>query len=235
MVSVGSDKDVSRVSTGPGADAAREAHALLQGDGDRYYARERLRWLRKCLDELGERPAAMLDFGCSGGGVTSADYFAQLSIRSLVGVEVTANRDRAAEPLGVSESATFVHVADYRATESMDLAFTHGVIPHMPERDRAAAAVLVFRSLKSGGLFAFWNHNPWSPGARLTWNGSSNGHGRPLAPPDARRLLRGVGFDIVHTTSTFYFPRTLSWCRPLEPMLAQLPLGREYMVLARKP
>jgi predicted TPR repeat methyltransferase len=234
MVSVGSDKDVVHESTRPSGRTARDDHAVLHSDGDRYYARERLRWLRKCLDELGESPAAMLDFGCSGV-VTSAEYFDQLSIRSLVGVEVTAKCDDKAASLGVSDRATFVHVADYRATESMDLAFTHGVIPHMSERDRAAAAVLVFRSLKSGGLFAFWHHNPWSPRARLTVNGSSNGHGRAFAPPDARRLLRGVGFDIVHTTSTFYFPRTIQWCRPLEPMLATLPLGREYMVLARKP
>jgi hypothetical protein len=211
--------------------SGRVEHALHEGD--RYYARGRLRWLRKCLDDLGERPATMLDFGCSNG-VPSTDYFAQLHIHSVVGVEVSATRERGDQFLGATERATFVHVVDYRATESMDLAFTHGVIPRMSDRDRAAAAVLVFRSLKSGGLFAFWDRNPWNQRFR-TSAGSSNGHARALAPADARRLLRGVGFDIVHTTSAFVFPRTLSWCRPLEPLLAGLPLGREYMVLARKP
>jgi predicted TPR repeat methyltransferase len=232
MTSVSSDKGIAEGGTGLIGRSGRAEHALH--DGDRYYARGRLRWLRKCLDDLGERPVAMLDFGCSSG-VTSADYFTQLRIHSLVGVEVSATRNRSAASLGATDGATFVHVADYRATESMDLAFTHGVIPRMPDRDRAAAAVLVFRSLKSGGLFAFWDRNPWNPRLRLTSTGSSNAHARLLAPADARRLLRGVGFDIVHTTSTFVFPRTLSWCRPLEPLLAGLPLGREYMVLARKP
>ena len=232
MISMGSDQGVAEGSTSPVGRSGRAEQALHEGD--RYYARGRLRWLRKCLDDLGERPATMLDFGCSNG-VTSADYFTQLRIHSLVGVEVSATRDRSAEALGATERATFVHVADYRATESMDLAFTHDVIPRMSERERAAAAVLVFRSLKSGGLFAFWDRNPWNQRLRLPSMGSSNGHARALAPADARRLLRGVGFDIVHTTSTFIFPRTLSWCRPLEPLLAGLPLGREYMVLARKP
>ena len=228
MISVGSDKNVADGSTGLIERSGRGGHTLH--DGDRYYARGRLRWLRKCLDDLGERPVAMLDFGCSSG-VTSADYFAQLRIHSLVGVEVSATSDRA-ESLDATARATFVHVADYRATESMDLAFTHDVFPRMSDRDRAAAAVLVFRSLKSGGLFAFWDRNQR---LRLPSTGSSNGRARALAPADARRLLRGVGFDIVHTTSTFVFPRTLTWCRPLEPLLAGLPLGREYMVLARKP
>src|SRR5215207_4538102 len=138
MVSVGSDKGVAGASTGPIERLDRAEHGLH--DGDRYYARGRLRWLRKCLDDLGERPAAMLDFGCSNV-MTSADYFAQLRIHSLVGVEVSATRDRSAESLAAHDRATFVHVADYRATESMDLAFTHDVIPRMVERDRAAAVV----------------------------------------------------------------------------------------------
>ena len=232
MISVGSDNDVAEGTAEP-IERSRRAEEALH-EIDRYYARGRLRRLRKCLDDLGERPAAMLDFGCSGGA-TSADYFAQLRIHSLVGVDVSATREVRAEVLGAAERATFMHVADYRATESMDLAFSHAVIPRMPERDRAAAAVLVFRSLKSGGLFVFSDRSPWAQRLRPTSTASSNGHTRPLAPADARRLLRGVGFDIVHTTSTFVFPKTLSWCRPLEPVLAGLSLGREYMVLARKP
>jgi hypothetical protein len=232
MASVGSGKQQGDGRPGAGGHAGRHEYAV--DSYDLYYARGRLRWLRKCLDELGERPATLLDFG-GGHGATSSDFFTQLTIRSLVGVEVSSTRDHPAELLGTTDNVTFMHVADYRATASMDLAFTHAVIPRMTERERAAAAVLVFRSLKSGGLFAFWAHNPWNPRSRLSANGASRRPARPLTPPDARRLLRGVGFDIVHTTSTFYFPPMLSWCHPLEPMLAPLPLGSQYMVLARKP
>jgi hypothetical protein len=94
----------------------------------------------------------------------------------------------------------------------------------------------VYRSLKPGGLFAFWENNPWNPGTRLIMSRVSfDRDAITLAPPEARQLLRGVGFDIVHTTSAFYFPRALRWCRVMEPMLAPIPLGGQYMVLARKP
>jgi hypothetical protein len=232
MASVGSGKQQGDGRPGASGHAGRHEYAV--DSRDLYYARGRLRWLRKCLDELGERPATLLHFG-GGHGAMTAEFFAQLAIRSLVGVEVSPASTHPAELLGTTDNVTFVHVADYRATASMDLAFTHAVIPRMTERERAAAAVLVFRSLKSGGLFAFWAQNPWNPLARLSANGSSGRPARPFTPPDARRLLRGVGFDIVHTTSMFYFPPLLSWCRPLEPMLASLPLGGQYMVLARKP
>jgi SAM-dependent methyltransferase len=227
---------------GPGVGDGSGVTGRGAHDRDRYFARERLRWLRRCLDELGERPASLLDFGCRDGA-TSADFFAHLAISSLVGVDVSATASPVRQSSSIDDPSTFVHVADYRATGSMDLAVTHDVIPRMPPRDRAAAAVLVFRSLKSGGLFAFWDRNPWNPSVRLALygrsnggsNDRSNGAGSPLTPADARRLLRGVGFDIVHTTSTSYFPRTLTLFRPLEPVLAPLPLGKQYMVLARKP
>src|SRR4051812_37636790 len=58
MISMGSDKGVAEGSTSPVGRSGRAEQALHEGD--RYYARGRLRWLRKCLDDLGERPAAML-------------------------------------------------------------------------------------------------------------------------------------------------------------------------------
>jgi hypothetical protein len=43
-----------------------------------------------------------------------------------------------------------------------------------------------------------------------------------------------MGFQLMHTSSRFYFPRWLKGLRPLEPALASLPLGGEYLVLGRK-
>jgi SAM-dependent methyltransferase len=200
-----------------------------------YYARERVRWLRRCLDELGERPATMLDFGC-GDGLGTPHFFSHLPIRSLLGVDVRRDLLAVAEDAAAHADASYVHLGDYRATESMDLAYTCGAFGRLPWRERTAAAVLVLRSLKPGGLFALWEHNPWSPSTLWNGNGKSTRRAEPaVTPTEARQLLRGVGFDIVHTTSTFYFPRAVSWCRAIEPMLATIPLGGQYMVLARKP
>jgi hypothetical protein len=55
-----------------------------------------------------------------------------------------------------------------------------------------------------------------------------------LTAGEARRLLRGAGFEIVRTDFLFIFPRVLSWCRGLEPLVARLPLGAQYQVLCRK-
>ena len=56
-----------------------------------------------------------------------------------------------------------------------------------------------------------------------------------LFPHEARRLLRQAGLDIVLTDSLFIFPASLAGLRPLEPRLCKLPIGGQYLVLARKP
>lgn len=56
-----------------------------------------------------------------------------------------------------------------------------------------------------------------------------------LAAPEARRLLRAAGFDILRTDFLFIFPRMLRWSRGIEPLISRLPLGAQYQVLCRKP
>jgi len=201
---------------------------------DDLVARGRARWLRKCLDELDEHPAHAIALGWERAATT--ELFAHVGIQSLTAVAVGREPDHTNDPRSPAEKTTYVHVSAYRATQSADLAVVAGLLGRMPARERSAAAVLMFRSLKSGGLFAMWEMNPWSPVALL---GASPKRSRDVAegivPPDARRLLRGVGFDIVNTTSTFFLPRALAWVHLRWPLLAPIPIGAEYMVLARKP
>lgn len=195
-------------------------------------ARGRVRWLRHCLDALGERPANMVSLGWDHGSTTS-EFFASLHIRTLTTIDVARQRSLTRELRSADGKAAYIHVSDYRATESADLAFTHGVFEQLTQEDRVAAAVLVFRSLKPGGLFAVWQNNPWSPsgflGARETPFGEP---GPVITAGTVRRLVRGVGFDVVHTSSAILLPDALAWCQPL---LSPIPIGKQYMVLARKP
>ena len=224
-----------------GARAAADSRLEPRLDGrrpddrpDAFLARSRARWLRRCLDALGERPKHVIMLG-RGLGSASSELFGNLLIKSLVTVDVAPERSHDGVLRSADGKATLMHVSDYRASESADLAFAQGVFDHMPERERSAAAVLAYRSLSPGGLFAVWQRNPWSPGAMLNVREADDGGSVNLTARDTRRLLRGVGFDIVHTTSPLFLPQSLSWCAPLEPILAPIPIGGEYMVLARKP
>jgi len=125
---------------------------------------------------------------------------------------------------------------NHQPAADFDLAFCNGVFHHIPLSERADAVNHVLRSLKPGGIFALWENNPWNPGTRYVMSKIPfDRDAITLAPPNARKLLHDGGFEILQTDFQFFFPRPLCWFRGLEPLLAKIPLGAQYQVLARKP
>ena len=55
-----------------------------------------------------------------------------------------------------------------------------------------------------------------------------------LTPPSARTLLQDGGFEMVRTDFRFIFPKALRAFRKIEDFVYKLPLGTQYMILARK-
>ena len=215
----------------------------LTGETKDYYARGRMQWVAKRLRELGASdPHTVLDFGCGLGNGTPL-FFEHLHAQRVVGVDVSeglleraratyANEPRASFHTIETQSAP--RTGDFDARGIADLAFVNGVFHHIPVADRPGALAYIRRSLKPGGLFAFWENNPWNPGTRYIMSRVSfDANAITITPPEARGLLRAAGFTIVRTDFLFVFPRQLKLLRPLEPLLASLPLGGQYLVLCR--
>ena len=207
----------------------------LTGEGKEYYARGRMRWLAKRLREMGAtNPQTILDFGCGLGNGTP-HFFEYLGAKRVVGVDVSDGLlDRARAAFAGEPRVSFHRISSYEAPGSADVAFVNGVFHHIPPADRAQALAYVRRTLKPGGLFAFWENNPWNPGTRYIMRRVSfDANAITITPPEAQSMLRDAGFAIVRTDFLFYFPRALRLLRPLERALASLPLGGQYLVLCR--
>lgn len=216
-------------------DEALAAGLSVTGEDKDYYARGRMHWLAGRLRALGvAAPETVLDFGC-GLGASTPLFLDILGAKRVVGVDVSEGLlDRARESFAGEPRARFHAIASYEAPASADLAFVNGVFHHIPVADRAEALRYVRRTLRPGGLFAFWENNPWNPGTRYIMSRVSfDENAITITPPEARGLLRGAGFAVVETTALFIFPRALRWLRPLERLVARLPLGGQYMVLCR--
>jgi SAM-dependent methyltransferase len=205
------------------------------GEDKHYFARARLRRLAAELERRGAPSRAVLDFGCGTG--SAAPHIAEhLRPERLVGVDVSPKSIEVARREHAATGAEFRLLGDYEPAGEFDLAYTNGVFHHVPVEERARAVAYVLRALRPGGLFAFWENNPWNPGTRYTMSRNEfDADARLLSPPAARRLLAGAGFRLLRSESHFYFPRKLAFLRPLEPHLARLPLGGQYLVLCRKP
>lgn len=205
----------------------------VTGESKEYYASERVRWLAGRLASANWPVRTVMDFGCgTGSGVPF--LFDGLDAKLVHGVDVSAASLETARAAHARDGASFAMIGEPIGA-TFDLAFCNGVFHHIPVAERHAAASYVHDALVPGGMFALWENNPWNPGTRYIMRRVPfDSEAITLTPPEARRLLRDAGFDIVRTDFLFVFPHLLRALRPLERLLAPLPLGGQYLVLARK-
>jgi SAM-dependent methyltransferase len=203
------------------------------GEGKDYFARTRVGWIAEHLKRLRVRPTVLLDYGC-GNGANAELLMEELRLKSLVGVDVSAKsiaEARANAPAG----AAFSTCAEYLPCGEADLAYCCGVFHHIVPEERAAALDYVHRSLKAEGLFTFFEHNPWNPGTRhIMANCEFDQDAITISPTEAVKRLRSAGFEVLGREFLFFFPRWLGIFRRVEPAAAKVPLGGQYVVVARK-
>lgn len=215
-------------------EAALARGVSATGESAEYYLEERVKWVGRLLAERGAAAGKVLDFGC-GTGAAAAPLLRLKGAREVVGIDVSEGLLARARAEHGGPSVSFANVKAHPADASFDLAYTNGVFHHIPVAQRAGAVKVVFDSLRAGGLYAFWENNPWNPGTRYVMSRIEfDRDAITIPPPEARALLRSAGFEVLSTTSRFFFPRMLAALRPLEGMLSPIPLGGQYLVLCRR-
>jgi SAM-dependent methyltransferase len=228
--------------TTPGFDdfAADYEKALQQGlsvtgESKDYFAQGRVDYLKNLLAELNHQPGKILDFGC-GTGTSAPLLMALPGAVSVTGVDISeASLKRATDDHG-SATISFATFQQLPPEGKMDLAFCNGVFHHIPLGLRSESMKYIFNSLRRGGIFAFWENNPWNPGTRYVMSRIPFDHDAiTLSPPEAGRLARTAGFEILGTRFRFFFPKTLGFLRWMEGGMSHIPLGGQYIVLCRKP
>src|SRR5262249_30839605 len=204
------------------------------GERKEFFARERVQWLGGGLEEGGRLSTNALDYGCGTGGTN-------LLLRQILGSGSGGGLD--VSTLSVQQGRArhwgggqVITVDGYAPDGSVDVVYCNGVFHHIPVAERAAAVDYVFRCLRPGGIFALWENNPWNPGTQYVMYKCEFDHAAvKISPPEAARLLRKGGFEVLRKDFRFFFPRALKVMRPAESLLVKVPLGGQYQVLARKP
>lgn len=216
-------------------DAALAQGLSVSGEDKNYFAERRIAWLSSCLRRVPMQPKTVMDFGCGTGDATPF-LLDLLSVEFVLGVDTSVESLKMAERAYGSRPTRFSALSQYQPNEDIDLAYCNGVFHHIPLNERAAAVNYVYRSLRPKGVFAFWENNPWNPGARYVMSRIPfDRDAVTLTPPEARRLLRAGGFEILRTDFLFIFPNVLRWLRSIEPLVSRLPFGAQYQILCRKP
>jgi SAM-dependent methyltransferase len=190
------------------------------------------------LLELAERYVApartlnALDVGC-GLGLT--DAFLAGRFASLTGVDVAA---------GVLERAAArnpdAHYELYDGErlpwrdETFDVTFCAGVVQVLP-RNRRSGLLSELRRVTSGrGIVVVFEHNPYNPLTRLAVRRFSLGHDAQMLP--ARQLVHlaeRAGLAVLERGYILLVPSDSRLARGVERRVERLPLGAQYVVVAR--
>jgi SAM-dependent methyltransferase len=232
-------KSSSHGETEPLFERASEYEALLE-QGTRLSGEDRLFFVRGRIADLvahvppGLSPRRILDFGCGLGDASRllAEVFPAAEV---VGVDSATAALEWAEGHHASARVSFASVARLAEHGVFDLCYVSGVLHHVAPAQRHHVLGQIRAVLGAGGLLALFENNPWNPGARMVMSRIAfDRDAVPLSPRVARRLLVACEFRCLLSRALFYFPRPLAFLRPLEPLLAGVPLGAQYWLLAAK-
>lgn len=220
------------------------ARALsVSGESKEFFARGRIESTRAFLEAagaldpvLGNPSPRVLDFGCGIGDSTPLlrDI---LGASEVVGVDPSESSIAHGTKLHGNESRVrLLTSSSFVPDASFDVVYTNGVFHHIPIGERGAAAHVIRAALKPGGRVFLWENHAGNPGTRFVMQRCEfDDDAIPVWPHRARHLMRHVGLDVESTEYRFLFPRALSFLRPLEKKLLRLPIGAQYVVVARKP
>ena len=216
-------------------DAALQQGLSVSGESKEFFAAGRVNFLTQCLTKLNFQPITALDYGC-GTGTSVPLLHETIKVQQVTGVDLSHESIEVAKKLWPHDQRRFTTLAEYEPAGNFDLAFCNGVFHHIPLDQRDAAVKTVFDSLRPGGIFAFWENNPWNPATRYVMSRIPfDKDAITLTPPESRGLLQRGGFEVLRTNFLFIFPKMLSWFRPMERWVSSWPLGTQYQVLCRKP
>ena len=203
------------------------AGLAITGEGSAFYARGRISSLFLTLSpEFRKSVRKILDFGCGVGG--SRKYFYEFwPDAEYVGFDPSEDSLKVAAKRHPQPKTSWT--LSTAGLANFDLVFTNGVFHHIFPKDRAFAFGAIKTAMKSTGLFAFFENNPWNPGTlyimrRVQFDRDAI----TISPRKARLLLRNEGFYPIHFSSLFYFPSAFACLRPLEWWLRQIPFGGQY-------
>jgi 2-polyprenyl-3-methyl-5-hydroxy-6-metoxy-1,4-benzoquinol methylase len=209
-------------------DALHAKHLGLSGESPQYFAQYKARFLSRAFAPTGDK--AILDFGCGIGNLT------QELARSFSHV---AGYDPSKESASLAKKrvpdADLYEEVDAIPSGRFDAVVIASVLHHVAPAERAELVARLPRLLKPRGWLVVFEHNPFNPLTRkVVRDCEFDANAVLLRPRETKDLLEGIGLSPIKLDYIVFFPRMFSALRVLEPSLAWLPLGAQYVVAGQR-
>lgn len=197
---------------------------------DRYFAEYKVLYVTRRLRV--RKPPAVLDFGC-GIGRSLTLFGEHLPGAELWGFDVSPESIRMAQERapGARVTSDLHDLPEGR----FDVVFAANVFHHIPLSERLNALRACARLLSREGSVFLFEHNPLNPVTSHVFERCPFDEGAIMLPrKESLELARAAGLRVAHRAYTLFFPRPLAVLRPLEKVLAWLPLGAQYCLELKK-
>jgi len=221
------------------ADEYHDQHrrnVAVTGEGPEYFAEYKIKKLRQAVDGCRFGVSRVCDFG-SGIGNSIPFFRKHFPEASLTSCDVS-ERSLALSSQRYANLTQHVLIENDRipsGPDTFDVVFSACVFHHILPEQHAMWLRELRRITKPGGLIAIFEHNPLNP---LTLHAVNtcpfDVNAKLIFASNLARTLVGAGWVAPRIRYNLFFPRGLAVLRPLEDKLGWLPLGAQYVALARK-
>ena len=202
----------------------------VSGEDSTYFAEYKARYLRRILGP--DFSAKVLDFGC-GIGLLAGLLKNYLPSIQLDGFDVSQESIGKVNP-GLASQGTFTSDLS-RLGGNYDLIVLANVMHHIPPNQRPDVVQDLGERLARGGSLAIFEHNPANPVTRWVVEHCPFDEDAILLPPaETREHVTHANLRVQRSDYIVFLPGFLAWLRGIEPALARVPLGAQYVMMAQK-
>ena len=225
------------------ADEYRAMHATniaISGESPDFFADYKIRDVARIFQEAGIAASVphprILDFGAGIG--TSVPFFRKyFPAASLTCLDVSTKSLELGESRfhGEAEFVAFDGNALPFDDGRFDIVFAACVFHHIDHAEHVRLVREMSRVLAPGGFAVIFEHNPLNPlTVRAVNTCPFDENARLLGASTLKKTFESAGFRQPRHRYRIFFPHFARMLRPLEQMMAWLPLGAQYYVYARK-
>lgn len=202
----------------------------ISGEGSEYFAEYKACYVARLVGK--DFAGKILDYGC-GVGLLSAFLNRKLQRAIVHGFDVSA---ASIEKIPADLAANGQFSAELSSLRcDYDLAVISNVMHHVPFAERQLVINDVAGRLANGGLLLVFEHNPLNPLTQwVVKHCPFDDDAVLLRPREATKYFSIAGLAVHRRDYVVFFPRMLSFLRPLEPMLRWLPAGAQYALVGEK-
>lgn len=213
-----------------------KAGLRLSGEAPEYFAAYKIEDTKRVCAENFIQPSCIFDFG-AGIGNSIPWFRKEFPVATLICADVS-NKSLEISKIRFPGNEMYLPIQDNHINledGSVDLVFTTCVFHHIPENEHAYWFSELRRILKVNGLLIVFEHNPNNPLTVSTVKHCPfDVNAKLIKAKDMEALFKRAGLVTPHTKYRIFFPSWLSFLRPLEKVLMNIPFGAQYYTFARK-